>query len=184
MRVYGDVEEPVVAAMRNALASLPPEDSEVRARLMLVLAGELYYSNLTAEIDALVDAGTAMARRLGYARLLVDVLQHAYIAGWRRETIRDRLAIAEEAAITATEAGLVRSALVSRLHAAAARCAIGDIDLSFGRPRRLIGDEFVQSVKLEDVSLGVDQLDPEGPVRQDHMAAIARIGSPADRLWA
>ena len=128
LRPYGHLNPDVIAALRQALASLPGEDTEVRARLMLVLAGELYNGHAEEEIDALVETGTAMARRIGDPRLLVDVLQHGYIATWRRRTIHERLASASEAARIAEGAGLIRASLVSRLHAACARCAIGDVD--------------------------------------------------------
>ena len=41
---YGEVHEEVVAALRDSLAGLPPGDDQLRCRVLLSLANELYYA--------------------------------------------------------------------------------------------------------------------------------------------
>ncbi|HET7684506.1 MAG TPA: BTAD domain-containing putative transcriptional regulator [Marmoricola sp.] len=128
VRVYGAVNADVVAAMRSTLAALPRDDSELRCRLLLALAGELYYAGAERELDALVEEGVAMARRLGEPALLLDMLQAAAVARWRRSVIEDRLADAQEATDLAHAIDDEQAYLVSRFLAATARCALGRVD--------------------------------------------------------
>jgi DNA-binding SARP family transcriptional activator len=128
VRAYGVVNEDVVAAMRRALDRLPHEDSEVRCRLLVLLAGELFYSWRPAEIDALVEESLAMARRLGDRRLLLSVLTYGFSTRWRRSTIEARRAMALEAVDLAREEGDVVAELLNRFLIATLRCALGDLD--------------------------------------------------------
>jgi len=128
VREYGVVNEDVVGAMRRALDWLPPEDSEVRSRLLLLLAGELFYSRRPAEIDALVEESLAMARRLGNRRLLMSVLTYGFSARWRRETIHTRQAMAVEAIELARADGDVRSELLARFLLASVHVGLGELD--------------------------------------------------------
>ncbi|TXL61539.1 BTAD domain-containing putative transcriptional regulator [Aeromicrobium terrae] len=128
IRTYGTVNEDVVRAIRQALETVGRDDSPIRCRLLLGLAAELYYAGMEHEIDALVEEGIALARRLGDTALLVDALQSAYVSAWRRSTIHERVAMAEESVRLAQEIGDERTALVGRFLLAAARCALGEID--------------------------------------------------------
>jgi DNA-binding SARP family transcriptional activator len=128
VRAYGHVNEAVVDAMRRALAALPGEDSEVRCRLLMLLAGELFYSRRPAESDALVEESVAMARRLGYPRLLLGVLLYGFSTIWRRGTIVARRSMAIEALALAKEQGDVRSELLARFLLASVRIGLGELD--------------------------------------------------------
>ncbi len=98
IRPYGQVDENVVATLRKVLRELPAQDSELRCRAVLVLAGELYYkAGSSAYRDALVEQGLAMARRLGDPALLVWACQTAFLASWRAATAEERHRLAGEA---------------------------------------------------------------------------------------
>jgi DNA-binding SARP family transcriptional activator len=104
-RDYGVVHEPAVAALRRALAALPPGDGELRCRVMLGLAGELYYAPAPAERAALTEEALAMARRLGDPKLLRDALAAAFVVSWRPGNAETRLAMAVELGERAAAAG-------------------------------------------------------------------------------
>lgn len=127
-RSYGVVHQPVVDAMRRALDRLPGEDTEVRCRLLLLLAGELFYSDRPAEVDALVEEGVAMARRLGDDRLLLSVLTYGFSTRWRRAAVGVRREMATEAVALAQQTGDVRTELLARFLLAALRCGLGEVE--------------------------------------------------------
>ncbi len=104
-RSHGVVHEPVVAALRRALAALPPGDGDVRCRAMLALASELYYAPARHERQALVEEALAMARRLDDPALLQHALVTAYVATWWPSSTAQRLALVDEAADRARAAG-------------------------------------------------------------------------------
>ncbi|MBZ5738712.1 BTAD domain-containing putative transcriptional regulator [Nocardioides mangrovi] len=110
----GDVDEVVVAALRGALDRLPEGDDPRRCRLMLALAGEIYYGVQPQERDALADEAIAMARRLDDPVLLVTALVKGVIAITRGATARRRLELTAEAVDLARELG-DRVGLVSAL---------------------------------------------------------------------
>ena len=61
----GVVDDLVVDALRRALDGLPGGDDPRRCRVMLALAGEIYYGATAQEREALAEEAVAMARRLG-----------------------------------------------------------------------------------------------------------------------
>ena len=81
----GEVNETVVGALRGSLDRLPATDSELRCRVLLALANELYDGASYDERRALCDEGLAMARRLGRPRLLLDACQIVFVALWRAQ---------------------------------------------------------------------------------------------------
>ena len=68
----GDRRRGVVGALRRALDGLPAGDDPRRCRVMLALAGEIYYGATTQEREALAEEAVAMARRLGDPELILD----------------------------------------------------------------------------------------------------------------
>lgn len=112
--------------MRRALDALPDGDGDIRCRLMLALAGELYYRTSFAEQQALADEAVAMARRLGTDQLLLDACITAYVMTWRRGNVGQRLELAEEAVRLALQAGDEHALVVARLLRLVARCALGE----------------------------------------------------------
>ncbi|GAB3258051.1 BTAD domain-containing putative transcriptional regulator [Nocardioides dilutus] len=106
---HGDQHVVVVDALRRALARLPDEDSELRARVLLAMSTELYYVVTPEEREGLADAGLEMARRLGDAELLVHACEVWAVGAWRAATARRRVEVAEEGVRLARELGHERS---------------------------------------------------------------------------
>lgn len=125
----GEVDEVTVAALRQALDRLPADDEARRCRVMVSLAGEIYYGSTPAEREALAEEAVAMARRLGDPGLLVNVLIRAVIAIWRGANAPQRLDMMTEAAQIARDRGdavALVSALALRAEAAG---ELGDVEV-------------------------------------------------------
>lgn len=101
----GVVDDLVVDALRRALDGLPEGDDPRRCRVMLALAGEIYYGATAQEREALAEEAVAMARRLGDEELVIDAALKASIAIWNPHTADLRLQLAAEAAALAREVG-------------------------------------------------------------------------------
>ena len=102
---HGHVDEIIVRALREAMEELPEGDDPRRCRVMLSLAGEIYYGSTPKEREALADEGVVMARRLGDPVLLLWSLLSATTSVWRGGTVRQRLGMTAEAAGIARELG-------------------------------------------------------------------------------
>ncbi|MBA4607602.1 AAA family ATPase [Aeromicrobium sp. Marseille-Q0843] len=110
---HGQVNEVVVAALRKALADLPPEPSALRCRVLAALASEQYYTAPFAERADLVARARAMADDLGDPGLMVDVAQVGVAALWTAGTAEERAAWAGESARLARELGRDRDVVIS-----------------------------------------------------------------------
>jgi hypothetical protein len=77
------VNHHAVALMREALAALPPGDSEIRAELLARLGTELYFDPDPAVSDTLTGAAVAMAERLGEESLIEYALTARHYALYR-----------------------------------------------------------------------------------------------------
>jgi hypothetical protein len=128
VRGYGIVNHEVIAVMRRALDALPREDSELRCRLVMCLAGELYYGAGREEIRALVEEGLAMARRLGDHGLMIDVCLAGAVAQWGRGAVDLRRSLVQQSVDLARSTGDEPAEITGRFLAAALRCALGEID--------------------------------------------------------
>ncbi len=125
----GVVDEVLVSALRRALDGLPSGDDPRRCRVMLALAGELYYGATAQEREALADEAVSMARRLGDPALVVDACLRATIAIWRPATAPLRLELtttAEEVARELDDHVALASALALRAVAAG---ELGDVEI-------------------------------------------------------
>ncbi|MGB0101547.1 MAG: hypothetical protein WBP61_14815, partial [Nocardioides sp.] len=100
---HAQVDPVMVDALRRALDALPDDDDPRRCRVMLALAGEIYYDSTTHEREALAEEAVAMARRLGEPELTLTASLHASIAIWRGGTARQRLELTTDAVALATE---------------------------------------------------------------------------------
>ncbi len=125
---HGEVDPVVVAALRGLLDRLPASDNELRCRVMLALAGELYYGVSARERDALAEEAVAMARRIGEPDLLLSACQNAFVTTWRPATLHQRDAWAREALAIAERSGDRRALVNARTVCAVAAAELGDAD--------------------------------------------------------
>ena len=96
---FGEVAEPLVAALHRCLDRLPAGDSRSRCLVLLSLANEEYFRAPYAERRVWYDEGLAMARRLDDPRLLLDALMIGHIAAFTPATA----AASRELLLEATE---------------------------------------------------------------------------------
>jgi class 3 adenylate cyclase/tetratricopeptide (TPR) repeat protein len=95
--VSGRVDDQFIDLLEEALATLPPDDSRLRALAMARLAVLLYYVEAAADRRRfLAQAALDMARRLGDAETLTHALDGARNAVARPDNARERLAMARE----------------------------------------------------------------------------------------
>jgi DNA-binding SARP family transcriptional activator/tetratricopeptide (TPR) repeat protein len=126
-REYGVIEPQTIKALEEVLERLPRGDGELRCRAMLSLASELFYTGEAHRLDALVDEGLAMARRIGDPPLLLWALQTGFVAKWRSRLAPERLELASEAVALAVDLGdLTAEASARALHAATIQ-ELGDV---------------------------------------------------------
>jgi hypothetical protein len=125
---HGFVNERVVGALRASLSGLPDADSELRCRVMLSLALEIYYGSTFEERQALVDEGMAMARRLGDDALLLDACQIAFVALWRPSTAEQRRVHITEGMALALRLGNERASVVTTTLGAVVASELGLVD--------------------------------------------------------
>lgn len=102
---HSGVHGRIVTALRRSLEVLPEEDSPVRCRCLVGLAGEIYYVSPVEERLTLIEEGVAMARRIGDPALLVDALSGAYNARWAPGQELQGLGYAEECVAVARAVG-------------------------------------------------------------------------------
>lgn len=179
---HGHVDEPTAAALRRALAELPPDDGPLRCRALLSLASEIYYGVSAQEREALVEQGLAMARRLEDPALLLSACLIGFVSTWRPATATSRLALAEEAVAIARELD-DDSALTSTLTVRAVVAAeLGDVDtmerVSEEARRRAVAHRQLYSLVVLD-SLEVSWLAMRGRFEEaEAMAAhLAETGA-------
>src|SRR5688500_1595296 len=88
--VAGAVDEDRVAALEAAVLALPSDDSAIRARLLCTLGLELSFAGAWERRVALSDEAVAMARRVGHAEALADVLMARCTSTLRPDALRRR----------------------------------------------------------------------------------------------
>ncbi|WP_030528883.1 BTAD domain-containing putative transcriptional regulator [Phycicoccus jejuensis] len=174
----GEVDEDLLDDLRAALAASGEQDSPARCVLMLALAVQLYYRwGSEPEVDALVDEGTAMARRLGDRPLLAWAAHAGWIALWRPTELARRTRLADEE--LAAAAGGEDAAAEALAHLTRAGTAIehGDLDGwvagskaadRIARRRRLAYVEYV----LHFVRFSLATLRDEDAAADAHAAAM------------
>ena len=120
---WGEVFEDTIDDLRWALRHLPEQDSVERCQLMLALALELYYlPTAVAEVQALVEEGLAIARRIGDPALVWWATRAAWISWWQPSRAKQRKELAAETLAAARE--LLDEELESIALAAAAASAL------------------------------------------------------------
>jgi DNA-binding SARP family transcriptional activator len=123
---YGEVDEEIVAALRECLHVLPPGDSDARCRTLMVLACEAYHVLGPEQRRELVDEALPMAERIGDPLLLAQVRLTACIGGWEPATVHERLALATAAATTFEERDDLHSLVHALTHLAITASEAGD----------------------------------------------------------
>ena len=179
---YGVVDHELVDDLRATLTQLDPGDSAERCTLMQALAAQLYYQRGSdAEVEALVDEGMAMARRLGDAALLAWSARTSSLALWRCRLLERRRALAVEEVAAARASGDVAAEAVALTGMAGAALEAADLEtwqtasaaaLDIARRRRLSFVEFA----LRFVELSLAALRADGG-----RAAVARRAAHAHR---
>jgi ATP/maltotriose-dependent transcriptional regulator MalT len=102
---YGTTHDDVIAALRRSLAGLPDTDGEMRCRVMMALANELYYTTSFEERTALVEQAVAMADRLGDDALRIEARQVGAVSIWQPDNAELRHDLAREAMELAEASG-------------------------------------------------------------------------------
>ncbi len=126
---HGEVDESLVAALREGLAALSPDPSPLRCRATVSLAGELYYAEPVAVRRTLVDEAMAMAAELDDPALRVEVMQIAAVALWTPATTHERIRLAEDSVRIARSIGRDRDTVLSLTLAAVAHAEAGQPEL-------------------------------------------------------
>ena len=120
---WDEVFEDTIDDLRWAMRQLPERDSVERCQVMLALALELYYvPTAVAEVQALVEEGLDIARRIGDPALVWWATRAAWIAWWQPSRAEQRKELAAETLTAARE--LADEELESIALAAAAACAL------------------------------------------------------------
>jgi predicted ATPase/class 3 adenylate cyclase len=121
----GEVDERIVALIKEALGVLDEGDSPERALLLSGLAQELYWRDPLGEAARLADDGVAMARRLGDPRTLAATLtRRQFDLGISEE---ERLQTADELIELAEQVGHLDLATRGHLYRVANLLGMGDI---------------------------------------------------------
>ena len=150
---YEEVDEDLIDDLRAVLRDLDHHDSRVRCVLMLALAVQLYYRRGSEpEIEALVDEGTAVARRLGDPALRGWAAHAGWLALWRSASLERRHALAVEELAAALESGDEAARVLGHVARAGVAVEEGDLETwraeasaaeSIARRRRMVYVEFV-----------------------------------------
>jgi class 3 adenylate cyclase/tetratricopeptide (TPR) repeat protein len=93
---FGAVDRDLVALLEEALGALDTTDSDLRARLLAFLAGELYWANQRAHMEALSLEAVEMARRLGEPKTLAYTLTVRRYVLWTPDQMQQQIAAAQE----------------------------------------------------------------------------------------
>jgi DNA-binding SARP family transcriptional activator len=177
----GVVDAVIVDALRRALDVLPPGDDPRRCRVMLALAGEIYYGAAAQEREALAEEAVAMARRLGDPALIVSASLQATIAIWHPATVARRLDLAAEAAAFARELGDHVSLASALTLQAVAACECGDIavldeSLATGRAEADRVHHLYAHLLLDSIETGWAAMRGQLDEALQHIEHLAGIG--------
>ena len=150
---HDEVDEDLVDDLRAVLRGLDHHDSRVRCVLMLALAVQLYYRpGSEPEVEALVDEGTAVARRLGDPALRGWAARSGWLALWRSSALERRHALAVEELDAARESGDEAARALGHIALAGTALEEGDLETweaessaaeAIARRRRMVYVEFV-----------------------------------------
>ena len=110
----GRRDDTLVATLEEALAALPPGDSEIRARLLARLSVGVYWSDLDGRRFELSEEAVAMARRLRDRSTMAMAIHSRRYAQWGPDNLDQRLADATQCLQLALEANDLELAVSAR----------------------------------------------------------------------
>ncbi len=144
--VAGTVDTERVAALEAAAATLPPDDSALRARVLSTLALELTFDADWDRRLSLSDEAVAMARRVGDPNALAHVLATRCSATLRPDTLLLRLADTSD--LVAIVPGLDDPAQRSRALLTAFRTMVSAGRLDLAKPHLEAFDDLAADLAL------------------------------------
>jgi hypothetical protein len=181
-----------VAVLESALRAIPPGDSTVRARLLAILATELFWTDdLDRRID-LSDQAVAMARRLDDPATLTHVLTSCSVALMGPRTRQERLAntmelvaaadrLGDPAAASLAFALRARTVLETGHLAEAEQAAAASLELAVeaGQPGLLFWPTWLGA----GIALGAGRVEEAEVRTPDILEVGARAGHPDTRPY-
>ncbi len=187
---YDEVSEDLVDDLREALAVAGPRDSPTRCRLMLALAVQLYYApGYEPEVEALVEEGLALGRRLGDAELRGWAARTGWLALWRPRYLARRLELAREEVEAARECRDEAAEAVGRAALAGAAVEAADLAVweaeseaaeAIARRRRLPYVEFALGFVRLSLTLMAGRLAEAEAIEERLRGMRSEVTTPAD----
>jgi hypothetical protein len=170
---HDEVDEDLIDDLRTALRRLDHHDSPVRCVLMLALAVQLYYRpGAEPEVLALVEEGTAAARRIGDPGLHAWAARTGWIALWRCAHLGRRHELAVEELAAARESGDEPAQALA--HTALAGTALEEGDLETWRTQSAAADDIARRRRLVYVDYALHFV-------RLNLSLLADDGEAADR---
>ena len=124
------LDPPALALLEEALAVTPEEDTPLRVRILIRLAGHALWLLRHDRVEALFEEALARARRIADPRTTALVLATRAYLLWGREGPEARHAIATDATQLAESAGDYVTAAWGRLNRIRASLELGDVGAS------------------------------------------------------
>jgi DNA-binding SARP family transcriptional activator len=189
--VFGITDRERVAVLQAAVDAVGPADSPTRARLLAVLALELFHTGDRARRLELSDASLAIARRLDDPGVLADVLVARPFAIGGPDTLTTRLAETGELVDLARRLGdpvAVHRAWWTRFRVAV---EVGDVALAdrcLDAQHELLAEVGQPTLEwmtgLQRVARALRRGDPDAEALLERVAAAGRAtGQPDARLY-
>ncbi|MCD2192111.1 AAA family ATPase [Actinomycetospora endophytica] len=189
--VFGITDRERVAVLEAAVDAVGPTDSPTRARLLAVLALELFHTGDRARRLFLSDAALAIARRLGDPEVLADVLVARPFAIGGPDTLATRLSETGELVELARRLGdpvAVHRAWWTRFRVAVEVGDAAEADRCLDAEEELLAEVGQPTLEwmtgLQRVARALRRGDPEAEVLLERVAAAGRAtGQPDARLY-
>jgi DNA-binding SARP family transcriptional activator len=189
--VFGITDRERVAVLEAAVDAVGPADSPTRARLLAVLALELFHTGDRARRLALSDESLAIARRLDDPAVLADVLVARPFAIGGPDTLATRLAETGELVEIARCLGdpvAVHRAWWTRFRVAVEVGDTAEADRCLGAEEELLAEVGQPTLEwmtgLQRVARALRRGDPDAEGLLERVAAAGRAtGQPDARLY-
>jgi DNA-binding SARP family transcriptional activator/tetratricopeptide (TPR) repeat protein len=152
-------DERLVPLLEEALAALPDDEVELRARLLARLAGALRDEHSRGRRDRMSSEAVDLARRSGNTAALAHALDGRAAAVIAPDTVAERIALGGELREIAQHVGNAERVVGAHLHRFMAELDVGDVDaaqLDLAAARR-VAQELRQPAQLWPVA-GADAM--------------------------